>query len=308
MRLFLLILAVSVFSLDAFAQETLPDDPCSAGQTNYVRYVGGIETNGVAHVIRCNGSVWQRYMTWKDGSVGIGSGGGSPGGMMHISSPFSGSDRDPEMVLENIGSTGTFRRVSINFHHSNGKGAEIEAYRESGNSDGMDLRFFTQSIGGSLQQRMVITNDGLVGIAKADPSVALDVVGDIHYTGIISDVSDRREKEDIRIIGRPLERIGKLHGVSFSMKDSGGKRELGLIAQDVAPVFPELVVTLPNGTMALNYQGMTGPLVEAVKELHAQNVALAADNAELRRMLHALSARMDVLEGKARPPLRPYNQ
>lgn len=147
-----------------------------------------------------------------------------------------------------------------------------------------------------------------LGINDSAPAVALDVQGNINYTGVLVDVSDRRQKENIRNLTGALDKLRYVEGVSFTMKnDPERKVELGLIAQDVEQVYPFLVQTDPQGVKSLNYTGMIGPLVEAVKELDAQNTALADENAELRKMIRDLSVRMDVLEGKRRPKYRPYN-
>lgn len=176
---------------------------------------------------------------------------------------------------------------------------------------------------GSGTDLLVIDGDGTpqgnIGIRKSDPAAALDVVGDIFYTGVTRDQSDRRVKDDIRPIGPALAKLRRIEGVSFVMKDDPDKmRELGVIAQDVRAVYPDLVAEMSNGILGLNYNGLIAPLIEAVKELDDQDAAqdeahaaeierLEAENAELRRMVHALSARMDVIEGKRRPPLKPYN-
>ena len=140
------------------------------------------------------------------------------------------------------------------------------------------------------------TGTARVGVNKPVPSVALDVIGDIQFTGVLADVSDRRQKDDIRILADPLERLKSVYGVSFIMKnDPEREREIGIIAQDVEAAFPELVKTY-DGVKSVNYQGMIGPLVEAVKELDAQNDVLAAENSAMRSMIEDLSKRMDVLE------------
>jgi hypothetical protein len=133
------------------------------------------------------------------------------------------------------------------------------------------------------------TNNRL-GILDPTPDVELDVVGDIDYTGVITDVSDRRMKENIAPLENSLEGILALNGVSFTMKgDEKGAVEYGLIAQDVEPVFPELVNTKADGMKTLNYIGMIGPLVEATK---AQQALIEAQ----RQTIDSLTARLDALE------------
>lgn len=133
---------------------------------------------------------------------------------------------------------------------------------------------------------------GNVGIGDSNPSVALSVVGDINYTGVITDISDRRLKENITPLTNSLEGVLALQGYSFTMKgDATGAIEYGLIAQEVQAVFPHLVVTKPDGTMALNYMGLFGPLVEAVKEQQKEIEAQQNELGDLRARLEALEAR-----------------
>lgn len=143
---------------------------------------------------------------------------------------------------------------------------------------------------------------GNVGIGTDSPAAKLDVVGDINYTGVLVDVSDRRQKENIRNLTGALDKLRYIDGVSFTMKDDPEKAvELGLIAQDVEQVYPVLVHTDPEGVKSLNYTGMIGPLVEAVKELDAEN-------SELRSSLEILERRIEAMEEwHQRPQDDPYN-
>jgi Chaperone of endosialidase len=87
--------------------------------------------------------------------------------------------------------------------------------------------------------------------------------------------------------------VAALEGVSFVMKDDPDKNtELGLIAQDVEAVYPELVRTGADGIKSLNYIGLTAPLIEAVKELKSENDQLRQDNEAIRARLHALENRL----------------
>lgn len=92
--------------------------------------------------------------------------------------------------------------------------------------------------------------------------------------------SDIRLKNNITPISGSLEKLGKINGVSFewnSLSNASGAKGLGVIAQDVETVFPELVVDAPNtGYKTLNYDGLIAPLIEAVKELKAENDSLKA--------------------------------
>jgi hypothetical protein len=78
---------------------------------------------------------------------------------------------------------------------------------------------------------------------------------------------------------RATQRIGALRGVRWEWvqeapaeaKDQPG---IGVIAQEVERVFPELVETTEDGLKRVHYYGLIGPLIEAVKELDARLRAL----------------------------------
>lgn len=117
----------------------------------------------------------------------------------------------------------------------------------------------------------------------------LTVTGDIDYTGVLTDTSDRRLKENIAPLEESLARITSLQGISFTMKDDeAALRELGFIAQDVEPHFPALVRTKDDGLKTLNYIGLIAPLVEAVKEQQVIIEKLEAANANLEARLQKL--------------------
>ena len=94
--------------------------------------------------------------------------------------------------------------------------------------------------------------------------------------------SDARLKSDIRPIRGALRKLTKLRGVEFSWKGKQGRRTAGVVAQEVEAVAPELVRREPDdGLRGVNLGGVLGLLVEAFKEL-------AAENSELRLRVDAL--------------------
>ena len=71
-----------------------------------------------------------------------------------------------------------------------------------------------------------------------------------------------------------LSRVRRLRGVSYEWREgeehrgrTGAERELGVIAQEVEEVFPELVSTGSDGFKRVDYLGLIPVLIEAVKEL-----------------------------------------
>lgn len=86
-------------------------------------------------------------------------------------------------------------------------------------------------------------------------------------------LSDEREKTNISIISNGLEIVENLRGVTFEWLDDSGP-SAGLIAQDVERWLPQLVGQNTDGVKNLNYSGIIGVLVEAVKTLSDRVKAL----------------------------------
>ena len=116
------------------------------------------------------------------------------------------------------------------------------------------------------------TTNNRLGVNTDAPAVALGVVGDIHYTGTIVDVSDIRMKYDIRPVENSLAKITGLNGFSFKMKsDQSNNIEYGVSAQDVQRYFPELVHQVDDsGTLGVSYNGLIAPMIEAIKTQQTQ--------------------------------------
>jgi hypothetical protein len=124
-------------------------------------------------------------------------------------------------------------------------------------------------------QRVTLYNDGVNIIPLFNTVLGSLTSGAIAgttgtFSGAVSGLtvnatSDRRKKTNIRKIEGALEIIKQLNGVRFDYKDSG-LHSAGLIAQDVERQMPELVVEV-DGVKNLNYNGIIGVLVEAIKDL-----------------------------------------
>lgn len=85
--------------------------------------------------------------------------------------------------------------------------------------------------------------------------------------------SDRRMKKDVATIKSALQKVSDLRGVNFRWNDDWKEQglKMGLIAQEVEPIVPEVVQTLKDRdqTKAIDYQSLAGLFVEAIKELKA---------------------------------------
>ena len=129
-----------------------------------------------------------------------------------------------------------------------------------------------------------------VGIGTTNPSYILDVAGEARFTGNYT-TSDARWKTDVKTIGDSLAKVSNLRGVTYKFKDGiKGKQfpkgtQVGLIAQEVEKVFPEVVQTDNEGYKSVNYGALAAPLIEAVKTLKADNEQLRADNNAMKSVL-----------------------
>jgi hypothetical protein len=88
----------------------------------------------------------------------------------------------------------------------------------------------------------------------------------ITVTGSVNATSDLYLKENIQPVKSALEIVNQLEGVRFDWKDSG-ESSLGVIAQDLEKVLPELV-SETDGVKSVNYNGIIAVLIQAIKELN----------------------------------------
>jgi hypothetical protein len=105
----------------------------------------------------------------------------------------------------------------------------------------------------------------------------LAVTGAITATGDVTAffVSDRNLKQNIVNIENSLDKVSKLNGVYYNWtkealekhKHLVDEKEVGVIAQDVEAVLPELVATREDGSKAVRYERLCAVLIESVKEL-----------------------------------------
>jgi hypothetical protein len=100
--------------------------------------------------------------------------------------------------------------------------------------------------------------------------------------------SSGRWKTNIRTLAGGLEKVERLRGVSYDRK-ADGKHEIGVIAEEVGQVVPEVVDYEENGVDAqgVDYSRLTAVLIEAVKEQQGQIRTLQAEIGQLRTALRS---------------------
>ncbi len=158
---------------------------------------------------------------------------------------------------------------------TNNKGTKIEFRTTPNSSNSTDL------------PRMTIDHNGKVGIGTAAPTEKLHVIGNILASGSITP-SDARYKQNINTLQEALTNVLKLRGVSYEMKAEhkekgfGTGTQVGVIAQEVEAVYPQLINTSSDGYKGVDYSKFTPILIEAIKELNAKHeAALQAQQAQI---------------------------
>jgi len=169
------------------------------------------------------------------------------------------------------------------------------------------------SIYDAVQQRHAFTVDASdpqerkVGIEVQYPSNILTVVRN-SVTDPIADAwttySSRRWKTNIKPIEGALNKVHRLRGVSYDWK-ADGKHDIGLIAEEVGEVIPEVVAYEENGEDAksVDYARLVALLIEGMKEqqqiIESQSVELTqikAENAEIKRKMATFESALQNLE------------
>ena len=113
--------------------------------------------------------------------------------------------------------------------------------------------------------------------------------GDATLAGNLNINSDARLKANIVSLGATLSKLLQIDGKSYTMKkDESKKQKIGLLAQDIEKVFPELV-SESNGIKSVNYQGLVPVLINALKQ---QDVLIK----EQQRILSKQQSEVDELK------------
>ena len=114
-------------------------------------------------------------------------------------------------------------------------------------------------------------------IATFSSANGLSVAGNVTAT-TITETSSIQFKENIRPLSNPLLAISQLAGVTYDRRDGTSKDEIGLIAEEVYQVIPELVSLDEHGRpYGIKYTKLTAYLIECIKDLQTQIDQLKKD-------------------------------
>lgn len=161
-----------------------------------------------------------------------------------------------------------------------------------------------------ITERIIIDNAGNVGIGTTLPLLQkFTVIGSGTFSGTVNAscgvlvCSDIRYKKNILPLQNMLSKVMQLNGVSyyfkkeeFKDKNFNNNKQVGLIAQEVEKIYPELVQTDLEGFKSIDYAKLTPILIEAIKELKQQNDTLKEDNLQLKTSIQKLDTKIESIE------------
>ncbi|MBU0535301.1 tail fiber domain-containing protein [Patescibacteria group bacterium] len=210
------------------------------------------------------------------GNVGIGTTG--PVSSLEIKGP--NTVNTPRLTLNQLYNAGASAwGIDFTRTYDTGGDGQNAGYIRIGRAGGTSNSgmFFGLGDQGTVADRMTILPSGNVGIGTTGPGYTLTVAGTAWVTSGAWSGSDVRWKENIQPIAGALDKVLQLSGVFYNWRKDefpenkfDDKTHLGLIAQDVEKIVPELVTTGPDGYKGLDYNGLAPLLIGAVQEQQGQ--------------------------------------
>ena len=187
------------------------------------------------------------------------------------------SSTDPEPIFR----LNSYPKMRLEMGEGGATPVDVAIQRESANT----LTFITNNT-----EQLRINPDGNVGIGTKNPANILTIAQN-SATDPIADswttYSSRRWKTNINTIEDAIYKVQNLRGVTYDWK-ADGKHDIGLIAEEVGKVIPEVVVFENNGKDAksIDYGRLVAVLIEAVKE---QQKTIAEQNSKIAEISTALN-------------------
>ena len=200
-------------------------------------------------------------------------------------------------IWQSIDPTKPFALQTTGINNLNGLTNQIGTHNAFGLSNAFGSHFkFGTSTSFGMKADLGTKADAIIKKFEGTPSWSaaspvgtfygrFNVVGSLTANGVpVELVSDIKLKENIKPLENSLDKVKSLRGVEYDRIDLGW-HEIGLVAQEVEEVIPDLVRENSEGTKVLEYTHLTAVLVEAIKEQQKQIDTLKETVAELSTKL-----------------------
>lgn len=204
----------------------------------------------------------------------------------------------PARQLHLVGSNATFRMdrsantAAFFMNRTNASGAILKGFQVGANAYGTNNGEF------------IISDMGTASGGPGTRRMTIDNSGDVVFTGELSAVSvtetsSKHLKDNIKPFANALDTVKKLQGVRFDWKESG-KSSIGVIAEDVEKVLPELVTRDDTGgkIAGVQYSKLVAVFIEATKEQQKQIEAQQEAISKYETRVAEQKAEMDALRAQ----------
>jgi len=128
---------------------------------------------------------------------------------------------------------------------------------------------------GSTTEVGFYSSDGLKSCRMTLSSGDFTTTGQVFSGGNVTAASDARLKMDVEQVREALSLVNRMRGVFYTRIDTG-ENQVGVIAQEMQEVIPQVVHESASGMLGVSYGNLVGVLIEAVKELSARVEKLEA--------------------------------
>ena len=182
-----------------------------------------------------------RFIVKDNGNIGIGA-----------ATPIAKLDVSGAMVIEGSQTT-------------HAQGAWLEWNKDGGN--GLTYLLNQRGAGGG-----GIVLGEVDGANNVKQNLVIEYNGNATLAGSLTQNSDARLKTNIQPLTSCLQNLQQLSGYTYNWKDNTRDNDLqiGVLAQEVQKIYPQLVKTSVDGTLSVNYSGLVPVLIEGMKEQQKQ--------------------------------------
>ena len=222
----------------------------------------GVSTDDIAFGYGSSASFTEVMRVKGGGDVGIGTispfgyGHGGTNRILELKNSMAvGANVQSHLILSSTGTSGSLGGISwagINLSGEQRTGFIGNIFETANQTK---LSFYNRDNAGALNERFYIQGNGNAWLA-----------------GTLTQASDARLKTNIHPIKNALDNLSRLNGYTYNWidKQQDNDTQMGVLAQEVQKVYPDLVKTNASGNLSVNYSGLIPVLIEAIKDLQKQ--------------------------------------